>query len=44
MAHELIQVIASCGMHDAVPPSMLAASEAATAAGCDMTGTAGSRA
>jgi hypothetical protein len=30
MAHELIQVIASCGVHDDVPPNTLAAFEAAT--------------
>jgi glycerophosphoryl diester phosphodiesterase len=39
MAHELIQVIASCGIHDNVPPSTLAAFEAAIQAGCDMTET-----
>jgi glycerophosphoryl diester phosphodiesterase len=39
MAHELIQVIASCGIHDDVPPNTLAAFEAAIQAGCDMTET-----
>jgi glycerophosphoryl diester phosphodiesterase len=39
MAHERIQVIASCGIHDDVPPNTLAAFEAAIRAGCDMTET-----
>jgi glycerophosphoryl diester phosphodiesterase len=39
MAHELAQVIASCGIHDDVPPDTLAAFEAAIRAGCDTTGT-----
>jgi glycerophosphoryl diester phosphodiesterase len=39
MAHERIQVIASCGVHDDVPPNTLAAFEAAIRAGCDMTET-----
>jgi glycerophosphoryl diester phosphodiesterase len=39
MAHEDIQVIASCGVHDGVPPNTLAAFEAAIRAGCDMTET-----
>ena len=39
MAHERIQVIASCGVHDDVPPNTLAAFEAALRAGCDMTET-----
>jgi glycerophosphoryl diester phosphodiesterase len=39
MVHELIQVIASCGVHDDVPPNTLAAFEAAIQAGCDMTET-----
>ena len=39
MAHEHIQVIASCGVHEDVPPNTLAAFEAAIRAGCDMTET-----
>jgi glycerophosphoryl diester phosphodiesterase len=39
VADELIQVIASCGIHDGVPPNTLAAFEAAIQAGCDMTET-----
>ena len=39
MAHERIQVIASCGVHEDVPPNTLAAFEAAIRAGCDMTET-----
>jgi glycerophosphoryl diester phosphodiesterase len=39
MGHELIQVIASCGVHDDVPSNTLAAFEAAIRAGCDMTET-----
>jgi glycerophosphoryl diester phosphodiesterase len=36
MAHESVQVIASCGLHHDVPPNTLAAFEAAIEAGCDM--------
>jgi glycerophosphoryl diester phosphodiesterase len=39
MAHELVQVIASCGVHEDVAPNTLAAFEAAIRAGCDMTET-----
>jgi hypothetical protein len=39
VADELIQVIASYGIHDDVPPNPLAAFEAAIQAGCDMTET-----
>jgi glycerophosphoryl diester phosphodiesterase len=39
MAHDRIQVIASCGVHEDVPPNTLAAFEAAIRAGCDMTET-----
>jgi glycerophosphoryl diester phosphodiesterase len=39
MAYELVQVIASCGVHDDVAPNTLEAFEAAIRAGCDMTET-----
>jgi glycerophosphoryl diester phosphodiesterase len=39
MAYELVQVIASCGVHDDAAPNTLAAFEAAIRAGCDMTET-----
>jgi glycerophosphoryl diester phosphodiesterase len=39
MAHELVQVIASCGVHHDVAPNTVAAFEAAIRAGCDMTET-----
>jgi glycerophosphoryl diester phosphodiesterase len=36
MAYELVQVIASCGVHDDVAPNTLAAFEAAIRTSCDM--------